>query len=136
MRARLLQQQAEGVCCPHCNMTIFFNRVKGAGLDLVPMDVISTIAKIHKLTASELTGKGRQRHIISARFTAIWIIRFELKDRLSVGRIGQIFNRDHASIVHACNSVKDWKDTDPEYDSHLTSIINHLKLQDATQVRS
>ena len=41
---------------------------------------------------------------------------------LSFGRIGQAFNRDHASVMHAMKSVSNQLETDPKYVKQFEKI--------------
>jgi chromosomal replication initiation ATPase DnaA len=60
-----------------------------------------------------LVSKHRPQNVVDARFMIIAAIRERL--RLPVKRIGQLFNRDHTSVLHAIKTVQNLCHTDAIY---------------------
>ena len=62
--------------------------------------IMREVAQAHRVTLDEMIGPRRLRTFVMARREAMRRIRFELG--FSYPRIGQLFNRDHASVIYAC----------------------------------
>ena len=54
----------------------------------------------------------------------MWIIRKGTS--LSFANIGNIFNRHHATVLHAVESVENLIQTDRMYRGHVQQILNHI----------
>lgn len=59
--------------------------------------IIARMAILHDVEVDEIVGPSRMRHICEAR----WAVMREMRNRgLSLGRIGQLLNRDHTTVMH------------------------------------
>lgn len=67
--------------------------------------ILFEVARKHGLSPVELVGNRRQKNIIAARFEAIVRIADEKPD-WSLVQIGNFFNRDHTTVLHAIRKVK------------------------------
>ena len=81
--------------------------------------VIESVAQWFDLTPSDITGKSRFGHIVSARFVAMRLL-FEMRyedgsRRFSYPMIGRFFGgRDHSTIIHAMRTFDDRARAYPE----------------------
>jgi chromosomal replication initiator protein len=66
--------------------------------------IIAFVAIKHGLKPCDLTGNSRLRELIPARYEAIYLARTHT--RLSMPRLGEIFGRDHTTILYALNAHK------------------------------
>ena len=64
-----------------------------------PREIIYNVATKHHLMIEDLTGHSRRSHIVKARHTAMYEIRKQCE--LSLGSIGDLFNKDHTTVLHA-----------------------------------
>ncbi len=69
-----------------------------------PEDIISAVCYLTRVRPEHLASKSRAQHISMARQLAMFIVR-ELTD-LSFPRIGQMFGRDHTTVIHAHNVIR------------------------------
>ena len=67
-------------------------------------EVIENASKAYNIPISEIKGKSRQQDLVVARHIAIYNLRNKVG--LSFPAIGKIFNRDHTTIMHACDKVQ------------------------------
>ncbi|MES2461844.1 MAG: chromosomal replication initiator protein DnaA, partial [Armatimonadota bacterium] len=81
------------------------------------------VAKRFGLPPDALSGKKRDRDIVNARQIAMHLMR-ELTE-MSLPGIGQIFARDHSTVMHSCDKVK----TQIPYDDDLKSLVEDLTTQ-------
>ena len=79
-----------------------------------------TVAEYFHLEESDLSIPSREQNLVEARHIAMSLCR-EFTS-LSFGRIGQAFNRDHASVMHAMKSVSNQLETDPKYVKQFEKI--------------
>jgi chromosomal replication initiation ATPase DnaA len=86
--------------------------------------MMKVVCKLTLVDWSELKGKSRKREINDIRQTSMWILRKGTS--LSFANIGTIFNRHHATVLHAVDSVNNMIQTDRMYRGHVEQILNHL----------
>lgn len=63
------------------------------------MAIVRMIAARHDVTAADILGSSRKRHIVEARWAAIVAVRYATGDKPTT--LARFFNRDHTSILHA-----------------------------------
>lgn len=68
------------------------------------MRIMHAVAKSHGITASEIMGVSRERHIVIARFETFYRLRIDLA--MSYTKIGTLFGKDHTTIMHGVNKVR------------------------------
>ena len=67
--------------------------------------VVKAATRIFGVTVDDLKGKGRSGNLIRPRHVIYYLANTELK--LSLSNIGRLMNRDHTSILHGVNSVRE-----------------------------
>ena len=75
------------------------------------------VADYYGIAAAELTAKRRSREVVVPRQVAMFLAR-EMTD-LSLTQLGAAFQRDHSTILHACDKVAE--------DPAMTSILEDLR---------
>ncbi len=81
-------------------------------------DVIRTVTNLTGITQEKMSSRTRIRGIVDVRQVAMYLI--DKYTRLTLSRTGQLFNRDHATVLHAKNRVKDAKEG---YNEPLKRIV-------------
>ena len=66
--------------------------------------LIAAIASKHGLTAGDLTGPNRRRHVVVARYEAIKAVK-AAHPQLSYPQLGRLFNRDHSTCLYAMGGL-------------------------------
>jgi chromosomal replication initiator protein len=92
-----------------------------------------TIATIQKkvgdyfnVSSTELASKSRTKEIANARQICMYLAR-ELTN-MSLPRIGESFgNRDHTTVMHACDKIKSMIKTDSELKNVINILITNIK---------
>ena len=87
--------------------------------------IISLVADHFKVDISDLDDISRLRRFVVPRWMAISLIHNHTT--LSSAKIGLLFNRDHATILHALSVADNWLQTDPEFRRHFGSISEDLR---------
>ncbi|MFY9115017.1 MAG: helix-turn-helix domain-containing protein, partial [Dethiobacteria bacterium] len=74
--------------------------------DISVNNIIKITAQYFGITPEEIKGKKRSKHIVFPRQLAMYLSR-ELTD-LSLPKIGNDFGgKDHTTVIHACNKIKE-----------------------------
>lgn len=90
-----------------------------------PDAILSTTAQMFATTVEDLRGPSRTHEMVRARQAAMYLCR-ELTD-LSLPRIGEIFERDHTTVMHALRKVNQRMNSDRQYLNKIQEITAKLK---------
>jgi hypothetical protein len=69
------------------------------------------VAGYFSITRNDLVSDRRAEKVARPRMTAMWICRHETP--LSLPFIGRAFNRDHTTVMHACERIEELRAADP-----------------------
>lgn len=93
---------------------------------------VSTIKKIvgkhYNIKMEDFNSKRKTQSVAWPRQIAMFLTT-EMTD-LSLPEIGREFNRDHSTVVHARDLVKDKITTDPFFSAEINQIITDIKAVD------
>jgi chromosomal replication initiator protein len=78
------------------------------------------VAEYYDIRITDIIGSKRPHNISFPRQVAMYLSR-ELTDE-SLPSIGESFNRNHATILHACKSIQEKVDNDLQFKSTLNQI--------------
>ena len=87
-----------------------------------------SVAKHYKIDLEDFKSKRKTQSVAWPRQIAMYLCT-ELTD-MSLPEIGREFNRDHSTVVHARDLVKDKSKTDPFFAMDLNGIIREIKAVD------
>ncbi|MCB9202859.1 MAG: chromosomal replication initiator protein DnaA [Flavobacteriales bacterium] len=93
----------------------------------VTIDFIeSLICDYFKIESKQIQSKTRKRDIVQARQLAMYFAK--KYTNASLASIGQkIGNRDHATVLHACKTVNNLKDTDKNFKIYLSDLQEKIE---------
>lgn len=99
-------------------------------------DVIKKTSIATGVSVIDMMSHSRVRQVVMARSFAIYKIVEDVymkSPNMTWGEIGQIFNRDHSTMIHAHRRVADWL----ESGDRLTSLINQkwIEVSSATDIQ-
>ena len=89
-----------------------------------PESIIAKVSDRFEVSVEELKSKNKQRRISDARQICMYLIR-EMTD-LSLPRIGELFNRDHTTVLHGYRAVSTAMADDLEIRSMLADMQREL----------
>jgi chromosomal replication initiator protein len=90
--------------------------------NLPTMDEIATaVSKVMQIKLEDLKSRGRKSHQANARQIAMYLCREMTKN--SLPQIGEYFGRDHSTVIHAYERVKE----EINNDQTLKKIIEQIK---------
>ncbi|MEF9931544.1 MAG: chromosomal replication initiator protein DnaA, partial [Bacteroidales bacterium] len=101
--------------------------VKTHNEDISLAKIQNTVCEYFGITTESMISKTRKREIVQARQIAMYFGRNLTKTSLaSIG--SQIGGKDHATVLHACNTVCDLIETDRNFKQYVTDIEKQLRV--------
>ena len=86
--------------------------------------IVSTVCEYFNITRDQMLSKTRKRQIVQARQIAMYECR-NLVQNCSLSTIGaELGGKDHATVLHACNTVQDLMSTDKLFRQWVDDIEN------------
>ncbi len=96
--------------------------------DLSTDRVIDTVCRFYGVSRQKILGTGRPKDIVFPRQMAMYLCRTVLSE--SFQSIADIFHKkDHTSVIHACNKMQKYIDTDAASKKALAELTGLLKKQ-------
>lgn len=86
-------------------------------------EIIDKVSEFYSLSNKQIKSPNRKKELVKARWIAMYLIRQETNMKLEA--IGELFNRDHTTVIHALQSVNDVLNF--RYDTDLKDDL--LKIQ-------
>lgn len=77
------------------------------------LKIVHAVATAHSMTTDTLLGRSRLPHITVARQLAMYLCR--KLTNMSLYALGEIFFRDHGTIIHACISIESRITAEPPF---------------------
>lgn len=70
----------------------------------VAENIIDSVCKYFNVTPKELRMRKRNRELVDPRHICMYLIK--MKTNMQVTKIGDLFDRDHTTVLHGVKSVK------------------------------
>ena len=86
--------------------------------------IVETVSKKYGIPVDELYGKSRSKPVSNARNVAIFVIRKITS--LSLKDVGQLFNRDHTTIMNSIKSVEKEIESKPLVEMEIQEMIKEI----------
>ncbi len=89
-------------------------------------DIISTVCRHFNLDLSAIHTKSRKREVVQARQIAMYLAKKNTD--FSTAKIGTLIgNKDHATVLHACKTVKEQAEVDKSFRAEIDEIQADLR---------
>ena len=99
----------------------------GEDITIAPIDIINTVAAYYKITPDDIYSTNRAQAIALARQIAMYLCREQTN--LSLPKIGQLFGRDHTTVMYATRKVGDLMNERRYVYNQITEILGRVKGQ-------
>ena len=83
--------------------------------------VLNDVAHAFNVTKKEMTSKSRKKEFVEARHVAMYLIHKKLNRTQEA--TGEIFDRDHSTVVHALKKVNNIMETEKDFRRTVNKII-------------
>ncbi|MEO0024341.1 MAG: hypothetical protein RL196_782 [Actinomycetota bacterium] len=90
-----------------------------------PAEIIEAVCRFYQLTKEDINGSSRVKAIAMARQIAMYLCR-EMTD-LSLPKIGELFGRDHTTVMYACKKVAEMMRERHYVYNHVSEVIERIK---------
>ena len=87
-------------------------------------EIIVKVCTYYNITNEDIRGKKRYREQVTARHMAMYLIRNKVGLKLKA--IGDLFGRDHSTVMHGIASIQDQSDVDELVSTDIQNLINIL----------
>ncbi|MDR0989363.1 MAG: chromosomal replication initiator protein DnaA [Prevotellaceae bacterium] len=89
-------------------------------------DIVNTVCKHFSLEVSAIHTTSRKRDVVQARQIAMYLAKSNTD--CSTSKIGSLIgNKDHATVLHACKTVKELREVDKGFCAEIDTIQTQLK---------
>ena len=121
-RSTIFNKEIDLDLAQHIVRGVVRNEAKSIGID----DIINVVCKHFGLDTTAIHTKSRKREVVQARQVAMYLAKTHTD--FSTSKIGKfIGNKDHATVLHACKTVKGQCEVDKSFRSDLENIEALLK---------
>ena len=125
--------RVSALCRMHrCAPTLAFAREHLSGFladaprQLDAREIIDTVASFYGVKLGDLMGKRRLKQLVTPRHVSMYLVREHTE--LSFPEIGRVFERDHATVQHACKKIRTGVRSDADLRSQVEAILRTLRL--------
>jgi len=106
---------------------IIKNFVKSVSREVSIEFIQKAVCEYFSVPQEKLKEKTRKRQIVQARQLSMYLAKSFTKNSLKV--IGRHFGgRDHSTVIHSCQAVRDLMDTDKEFKESVADIEKKIQL--------
>jgi len=103
------------------------NFVKNSSKEISIEYIQKLVCEYFQIPVDQVKSKLRKREIVQARQVAMFFAKDMTK--ASLKNIGSHFgNRDHSTVIHACQTVNDLMETDKKYKRDVDEIEKRIKI--------
>ncbi len=103
------------------------NFVKNVAREVSIEFIQKTVCDYFNVPQEKLREKTRKRHIVQARQLSMYLAKNYTKNSLKT--IGRHFGgRDHSTVIHSCQAVRDLMDTDKDFREAVSDIERKIQL--------
>lgn len=87
-------------------------------------NIQKTVAAYYRIKVSDLKSKSRKAILVKQRQVAMAVA--NQLTGLSLSDIGEAFDRDHSTVIHAIKKVEEMKKSDPRIREDMTNLVTTL----------
>jgi|SRR6478752_2867138 len=92
---------------------------------ITPDKIINTVCDHFSMNEQQLKGSCRDKELVHARHLIFYFLRKYTS--ISLKRAGQLFNRDHTTVIHGLDKLSDLMDTEPEVKAEVEMLGSMIK---------
>ena len=95
----------------------------------IPLDVdniINDACKFLCVKKESVMGKRRDKHLVDARSIIYHLIRYNPHLNYGYKKIGNIFNKDHTTVIHSVQNVPKFVEVDEDYKHKIEGCHNYV----------
>jgi chromosomal replication initiator protein len=109
--------------CPNCGHDLLLPVKTHIDIEKRKTIILNTVSDSLGISIVAMTNCTRRREVVFARQISMRMLNHFTE--MSLKSIGQIFNRDHTTVIHARERLSDLCDTEPE----TKAIVDNIRDQ-------
>ena len=84
----------------------------------------------------DIRNNSRKRPIIQPRQVAMYLCRQKYigTDKISASYIGDVFNKDHSTVLHSARNITNWLEHDKELQHDIEQLSNKIEKYTINQI--
>ncbi len=103
------------------------NHIKTSSKEITIENIQRMVCEYYNVSYDKLQQKTRKREIVQARQITMYLAKAFTKNSLKT--IGEHFGgRDHTTVIHSCQTVKDLMDTDSVFKENVVELTQKVQL--------
>lgn len=110
-------------------LTTLENRLRDVRLTHNPLEIVRIVARAMDVPLAQILGESRAEKIRWARQVSMLLIRDHLE--MSLTAVGDVFAKDHTTVLWACRAVASRLDVDPaakaQFDQIKATVLDTLR---------
>ena len=95
---------------------------KGWNKEVRSKQIINNICYYYSINPEDLRSRNRKAAVRDARNLTMYCLHKVLK--LTSTYVGEMLNRDHATVLNGSKRTMDWIETDKKYEQLVATILN------------
>jgi chromosomal replication initiator protein len=107
-------------CLPTQYQIVKSNLAKPEFKETDPQEIIQKVCDYYDVAVEKLQIRSNRRIYVQPRQAIMYLLK--KNTRLTFKKIGELFNRDHTTAIHACNTMQDLIDTDQKIRQQLQEL--------------
>ncbi len=93
---------------------------------VTPAHILATCSTMFGISTEDIIGTSRRRQLVTARHIAMYVTR-DLTDLSFPAIAGEFGNRDHTTVIHAVNKIKELMSERQQVYEQVTQLIRMLR---------
>ena len=102
-----------------------YNHNRIIGICITPSYIIKILMRYYNLSKTDLLSKSRSSELVKYRQIGMYLMRKYTK--MSLARIGKIFDRDHSTVICSIKKVEIYYEIEKKYKYELDELMQVLE---------
>lgn len=100
-------------------------KTENPGLNPTPQMIMQAVANYYCIPVEQITSNKRSKDTVQPRQISMYLVRDMLG--YSLPEIGKIFSRDHTTVLHAIDKIKNEMKTSAEMNDIIKTLTNNIR---------
>lgn len=105
-------------------MRVIASHDRGPTGPMTPEIIRARVANYFDVTVTQMLGGCRARTYAYPRAVGMWLARTMVVPRPSYPQIGLVYDKDHSTVIFACQKIQRLVDANPEFGNQLRAIVD------------
>ena len=84
-------------------------------------NIIADVCQVYGIELADLMSKARHRILVEPRQVLFYILHKKLN--IPCVKVGKMFNKNHATVLHGANNILNWMENDKELRKRVNGVM-------------